>query len=71
MYGNKKPFCKLTIGEDGKISNPKFHLLDSFDLINKEGLRVISKIPNWLPVILKGRQTYSEVTITIELNPNN
>lgn len=63
-------YVKCTIDENGKIINPKIEkgLCDECD---KEALRLVKTMPNWLPAQRKGERIPSEVLIPIDFSLYN
>ncbi len=60
-----KVTIKFTIEEDGSISNPTL-ITKINPLLDNEALRVISKMPKWIPAMNKGKACRSYFTVPIK-----
>ncbi|PZF72315.1 TonB family protein [Taibaiella soli] len=50
-----KGLIQFTVGADGSIINPHVEKSSGYTALDEETLRVVRKMPNWRPGILKGR----------------
>ncbi|MBS1643759.1 MAG: TonB family protein [Bacteroidetes bacterium] len=64
-----RAMIEFTVSEVGKVEDPKIVRSSGFELLDKEAIRVVQKMPNWLPGKQKGKNVavYFTLPLTFKL----
>lgn len=65
-----KGLVQFTVGADGSIINPQVTKSSGYSSLDEETLRMVKKMPNWRPGILKGRAVPVICTLPFSFYPD-
>ncbi len=60
-----KVFVSFVVEKDGKLSEAKVIKSSGFDLLDQEALRVVKKMPDWIPGEKDGEKVRAEYTLPL------